>query len=96
VLNVVPTIASVLVSVVLLYRWAPHLIQLSELRFVYNAQSLDFLESTANVGADSDVNNIFRAFESFLAFLLQWETWIKFTVHNIISISYGFRSTAIK
>ena len=40
------------------YCWAPHLIQLSELGFVYIAQSLDFLESNANVvGADSDREN---------------------------------------
>jgi hypothetical protein len=53
VLNCVPTIASVLVSVVLLYCWAPHLIQLSELGFVYNAQFLDFLES--NVDSDREI-----------------------------------------
>jgi hypothetical protein len=60
VISSVPTIASVSVSVpvpaVLLDRWAPQLIQLRELGFIDNAQSVDVLErlNAANIGVDSD------------------------------------------
>jgi hypothetical protein len=61
-LSSVPTIASASVSAsvsvpaVLLDRWAPQLIQLRELGFVDNAQSVDVLErlSAANIGVESD------------------------------------------
>jgi hypothetical protein len=58
VISSVPTIASVSVPVpaVLLDRWAPQLIQLRELGFIDNAQSVDVLErlNAANIGVDSD------------------------------------------
>jgi hypothetical protein len=57
-LSSVPTIGSVPVPVpaVLLGRWAPQLIQLRELGFVDDAQSVDVLErlNAANIGVDCD------------------------------------------